>query len=365
MNFKPFHMGVFSREHVSSGTINLHSSNPEPFDWYELQSLIDTDLGQLLTQSDFHYESTQGTENVRSLLVEHQYKGLSNEDVVLTSGAQEGIFIVINSLLQTGDEVITFTPCFEPLVTVANAAGAHVHKIPLNPEHGWSIPWRLLEKKISSQTKMIIINFPHNPTGASITQQELKKLVALCEHNDCWLFADEVFRGLEHQNKTLPAVATLYDKGISMGVMSKSLALPGIRVGWLVNKKAQLRSDWLNIKSYLSICQSGLDAKLTESVLPHTQKILQRNLQIIGYNKKIMLGCLADHPDFTFSQPKASATAFVQLKNETNAEDFCIITLSNHNIYLMPNTAFLTDDAGFRITLGKRSAATYYQTLFS
>lgn len=365
MHFKPFKMATYSQLWPTDSAIHMHSSNPEPFSWQELQTLTHIDLNQIISQTPFGYESTQGNWALREQLTAHHYPSIELKNLALTAGAQEGIFIVINSLLSAGDEVITFTPCFEPLVSVAQATGAKVNTIELNQEDNWSIPWDVFDTAINAQTKLVIINFPHNPTGSSINRVELERLIAGCEKHGIWLFSDEVFRGLEHDDQPpLPTAVEQYEKGISMGVMSKSMALPGIRLGWLAAQDLELVHRWLEIKSHLSICQSSLDTSLTTALLPYTGKILQRNIDIIAENKLILEQTLSDHPEFKVNLPKGSATAFVELINQP-AETFCLKLLNEKLLFVMPNPAFMTDISGFRMTLGKRQAEQHYQNIFN
>lgn len=357
-------MAKYARNWPVAGAIPMHSSNPEPFTWDELQQLTGEDLNRTIQTTSLNYESTQGNPSVREQLSKLLYKNCQSNHVALVSGAQEGIFVVINSLLNAGDEIVTFTPCFEPLATVAHAIGAKVNTIALNEKDHWSIPWDIVEQTITTKTQLVVINFPHNPTGKNISQSELERLVKLCEKNDCWLFSDEVFRGLEHDDNPLPAVADIYLKGISMGVMSKSMALPGIRLGWLVTQNPELIQKWLNIKNHLSICQSSLDAQVTNTLLPHAHKLLQRNLTLVNQNKALVHTLVRNHANYDLSQSNGSATVFVQLKQDIQAEQHCLNLLKTHKVYLLPNLAFMTQISGFRLTLGKKNAESLYQLIF-
>ncbi len=362
--FKPFKMASYSQNWPTNTATVMHSSNPEPFSWHELEALTQLDLKQILSDCPMAYESTQGSPHLREQLISAYLPTLKTNDLALTSGAQEGIFLVINSLIEAGDEVLTFTPCFEPLVSVAQEAGADVKLLELDQNNHWSIPWQSLENAINDKTKMLIINFPHNPTGSCITPIELERLISLCEKQGIWIFSDEVFRGLEHRNQSrLQSVAELYSKSVSMGVMSKSMALPGIRLGWLATQDLKLMQRCLEIKSHLSICQSSLDAHITTHILPFTNLILKRNLSIIESNKEIVKQMLVNHSEFRCSLPHGSATAFIELTNHP-AEDFCIKLLKEEHIFVMPGPAFLTDHSGFRLTLGKHQAEPIYQTIF-
>ncbi len=365
MKFQPFNMASYSLNWPIAGATAMHSSNPEPFTWDELQQLTQLDLKQSLLQAPLNYESNQGSITVREALSEKLYKQCQPHHIALTSGAQEGIYVLTNSLLEAGDEVVTFTPCFEPLVTVARSLGAKVKTVALDAKDNWSIPWPKFEQAITTKTKLVIINFPHNPTGTSISNSDLQHIINLCDQYGCWLFSDEVFRGLEHEGSPLPAVADCYDKGVSMGVMSKSMALPGVRLGWLVTQNPRLLQNWLSIKAYLSICQSSLDAQLTAQLIPHSEKLLKRNRDIIMTNKASVYGMTNNNPEFHLSESKGAGTVFVELKSFKSAENFCIEVLKKHRIFIIPSAAFVTDFSGFRLTLGQRNALKFYQSIFT
>ena len=338
-----------------TGTLqNWHSSNPQPMDWDALAQLTGVDFGHSLMQAPLGYEAVAGRPGLRRMLCEQYYPNLDAAHLVTTSGAQEGIFLVMQALLQPGDQVITFTPCFEPLVTVAAETGAEVTTLPLTEsnEAGWSIDWQQLDQTMGPDTKMLVINFPHNPTGCHISQAEMDKLVTCCEQHGCWLLSDEVFRGLEPQpEQRLAPAATLYDRAISLGVMSKALGLPGIRLGWLATQNQALIQRLSEIKSHLSICQSSLDAELSQVIIPHSEAIWQHHVNRINSNKAALNKIIQDHDDFSWHQPTAAATGFIQLNTE-KGQDYAFQLAKAHQVMVLPNEAFLTDRQGFRITLG-------------
>jgi len=352
VKFAPFRMAEFSGQWPPGSLTNLHSSNPQPFDWQELNQLPGIDLQQLLNTTPLAYESTQGRPAVRSAICDQYHQSLHMNEVVLTSGAQEGIFLVMQALLKAGDEVIAFTPCFEPLITVAEETGAMLKQLPLIEQTAWSIDWSALQSAMTQNTRLVVVNFPHNPTGCHLNETDWKKLLTLCEQHDCWLFSDEVFRGLEHDpGDRLPAAVDCYAKAISMGVVSKSLALPGVRLGWLSCRDQQVLRRLMAIKSHLSICQSSLDASLCEQLIPHSEVIWQRNVQLIRRNKHKIIDWLANQADFNWQEPVAAATGFVQLKTGS-AMDFARQLAEQEKLMVMPGIAFMTDVEGFRLTLG-------------
>lgn len=364
MKFEPFKMAQISAQWPAGELKNMHSSNPEPLTWDQLQALLNTDLTAAIKNTPFAYESTQGSFKLRSSLCDVLHSKLLAENLVLTSGAQEGIYLVMNALLNPADHVICFTPCFEPLAKVASDTGAEVSLLPLIEKSGWGIDWELLESSFKDNTQLLVINFPHNPTGTHISSNELDRLIQLCEEHDCWLLSDEVFRGLEHEPADrLPSAADCYHKAIALGVVSKSLALPGVRVGWVATQNHDLIQKIMTIKSHLSICQSSLDVELCQHLIPHSARLWERNRLIIIDNKYKLEKMLSNHTELYWQSPKAAATGFVQLKNHQNANELAINWANNHHFTVMPNTAFLTPSAGFRLTLGQINADKYYRQI--
>ncbi|MBL4773142.1 MAG: pyridoxal phosphate-dependent aminotransferase, partial [Alcanivoracaceae bacterium] len=205
--------------------------------------------------------------------------------------------------------------------------------------------------------RLFIINFPHNPTGATLTKFDLKRIVVLCKKYNVWLLSDEVFRGLEHNvEQQLPAVADLYVKGISIGVISKAFAIPGIRVGWLVCKSKWLRTKVSDIKGYLSICNSQVDELLAATILKHKQKLLKRNLQLILKNKKLLMNVKSiSGVDVDIVIPNTGCCIFAILNGNGAVIDSDILVkdiarVSNYLLY--PSGLFKTDVNAIRIGFG-------------
>lgn len=358
-------MAEFTAQWPAGTLTNLHSSNPEPLSWQELNTITGCDLAQVIAQSNLGYESVQGNEHLRQLISQQYHQNITSNDVVLTSGAQEGIFLVMQALLEANDHVIAFTPCFEPLVKVAENVGASVSTCELLADNNWQIDWASLKCQFNAKTKLLIINFPHNPTGSHITANDLQQLQDLCHEHGCWLFSDEVFRGLEHDtNVRIPAAADDCEQAISMGVMSKALALPGIRLGWLCCQNQQLLQKIITIKSHLSICQSSLDAQLCQKVIPHSERIWQRNLDTILNNKKQLKKLVDSNDEFAWTEPAASATAFIRL-NKYQGRDFAQSLAENKKLLVLPDDVFLTEHSGFRISLGLTQTNNHYQQIFN
>ena len=184
-----------------------------------------------------------------------------------------------------------------------------------------------------------------------ITHEELNQMVVLCEKYDVWLLSDEVFRGLEHKPEyQLPAVADIYNKGISVGVISKAYAVPGIRVGWLLCKNQRLREKVIDIKGYLSICNSQVDELLAATILQKHQHLLNRNLGIILENKSLLerLNNMSGN-DASINIPIAGCCAFALVKDS----EILVNKIAQETQYMLyPGSLFKTEVSGMRIGFG-------------
>src|SRR5687767_5852860 len=169
------------------------------------------------------------------------YPGVGPQHVLTFGGAQEALFVLMNVLLGPGDHAVVTWPGYQSLYEVARATGAEVSLLRLREEDGWKLDLEAVKRELRPNTKLVVANFPHNPTGALPDAATWKGLFELAEERGAYVLADEVYRLLEHDPRdTLPAGVELSDRGLSLGVMSKAFGLAGLRVGWLVGRDAAL-----------------------------------------------------------------------------------------------------------------------------
>jgi len=347
-------MSEFSEQFSGQNLVSMHATNPEPFTQIELEKTIGQPFSDIIKNTNLGFAPDQGTEALRHTLVEYLYNGITTNDIITHAGAQEAIYCAFNAVLKSGDRVLVVSPIFEPLVQIPENMGCDVHYVELNPADNWSLDLTMIENQFKHGCKMFVINFPHNPTGATINLNELNQIVSLCEKYGVWLLSDEVFRGLEHEIiDRLPAVADLYDKGISIGVISKAFAVPGLRVGWLVCKNEDFRKEVINIKGYLSICNSQVDEKLVSALLQSADKLLLRNLNIINENKKLLdkVNSIMDCNIDVFL-PKAGCCVFARILDDLGSIELVKNMASKHQYLLYPNTLFKTNINAIRIGFG-------------
>ncbi len=263
MKIESFFTERFFAAHEFSAPYLLCASDCQPLtveDLLGLASAPSDSLGKLW----LGYTESQGALELRALIA-GQYERVGDEGVIGLSAPEEGIFVTMHALLEPGDEVIVVSPCYDSLANVASYLGCHVIRwslaeAPEPPEGsgGWRLDLGALESQLTSRTRLVIANFPHNPTGYLPEHEEWQSLVEMVARAGAWLFSDEMYRGLEFDPAArLSPGCDLYERAITLGGLSKTYGLAGLRVGWLALQDTALRDRILGWKDYTTICASA------------------------------------------------------------------------------------------------------------
>jgi aspartate/methionine/tyrosine aminotransferase len=210
----------------------LCCSDAESFAMYEIIGMAGPQERDLWNNLRLGYTEAPGLPALRKTVAQGLYPGLDAGNILMFAGAEEGIFCALNVLIELKDHVIVLTPCYQSLLEIPKSKGADITEIQLKEENDWRIDLCAIGDAIKPNTKCIVINFPHNPTGQVIEEEELKRLIEICESNGIWLFSDEVYRLLGKPNRVWASpAACLYNKALSLGVMSKAFGMAGLRIG--------------------------------------------------------------------------------------------------------------------------------------
>ncbi len=289
------------------------------------------------------YTETWGAPDVREA-VAGTYASQSIENVLCFAGASEGIFAVNTILLDKDSHAIVVTPNYQSHETLPNAI-CEATGIPLDPDDGWSLDIDRVEAAIQPNTKLITINFPHNPTGAILPRDRYEALIALCRKHGIWILHDEIFNGLgptgaEH----LPYIADVYERGLSLGVTSKSYGLPGLRIGWIACQDKDMLSRMERLKHYLSICNSGPGERLALIAIKNRDALLARNCAIVDENLPKWDAFFARFPDlFEWQRPDGSCMGFPRYKGEDGVENFCRELVEESGVLFLPSTIYSSE----------------------
>jgi aspartate/methionine/tyrosine aminotransferase len=332
----------------------LSASDVEAFSMQELLTLADDDSRRRWDALTLGYTESAGLPALREA-VARQYTTLSPSDTLVVAGAEEGIFLLVHALVGAGDDVIVVTPAYQSLHELPRALGARVHLVPLRFEDEWQLDVDAIANLASRRTRLIVVNFPHNPTGALIGADALKRLVQIADDCGATLLSDEVYRGLEADAaERLPAGADLSPKAVSLGVMSKSLALPGVRIGWLASRDAQLLSRVARLKDYTTICNSAPSEILSLIALRAVDRVLKRSRDIVAANRNAAATFMAKYAaHLEWVAPRAGSTAFPRFLHR-DAESVAAPLRERESVLMVPGRIFGADANYFRLGLGRR-----------
>ncbi|MEN8199049.1 MAG: aminotransferase class I/II-fold pyridoxal phosphate-dependent enzyme, partial [Thermodesulfobacteriota bacterium] len=269
------------------------------------------------------YTESLGGQELRAAIAA-LYERTSADQVLVHAGAEEAIFNFMNVVLNPGDHVIVQAPYYQSLGEVALGIGAEVSEWQGNPEREWELDLEDLKAALSRRTKVVVVNFPHNPTGYLPTREFIRELSELSEQNDFIIFSDEVYRGLElDPAERLPAFADVNDRAVSLGVMSKAYGLAGLRIGWIATQNGDLFDELAAFKDYTTICNSAPSEFLAALALQNSETIVERNLQIIRNNLDLLDLFFDAYRDLIdWYRPKAGSIAFPRLL-QGSVDAFC------------------------------------------
>jgi aspartate/methionine/tyrosine aminotransferase len=285
------------------------------------------------------------------------YTATRADQIIVFAGAQEGILAFMQAALEPGDHIIVHYPAYQSLFEIARSLGCQVTLWPAREEDGWQLDLDFVRKNVTPRTKAVVINCPHNPTGYLMPARDFQSLVNLSQEHGFLVFSDEVYRLLEFDAANrLPALCDLDERGLSLGVMSKSFGLAGLRIGWIATRNRRLFDQLAAFKDYTTICNSAPSEFLATIALRHTGAIVSRNLAIIRSNLETLEAFFVNHREiFSWSAPEAGPIAFPGLKNRMASADFCREVLNGCGVLLLPGSLYGKDyAANFRIGFGRR-----------
>ncbi len=354
MSIEPFALERFFAEHEFSAQHVLCASDCETFSLAELLAM-EPGAAEAFSALRLGYTETAGGAGLRRQIAS-LYEGISADDVLVFSGAEEAIFVFMNAALRAGDHVLVHSPCYQSLGSVAAAAGCRVTGWQTEAGSGWVIDPADLSALASGDTRAIVVNFPHNPTGYLPDKDRFTAVVEFARRRGLLLFSDEVYRFLEYDAADrLPAACEIYERGVSLGVMSKSFGLAGLRLGWVACRDRSVLRAMAALKDYTTICAAAPSEFLAALALRRRDGILARNREIIRGNLALLDAFFARHEGlFSWQRPRAGPVAFPAVRFATASEEFCAGLLREHGVLLAPGLLFGAEAQHFRIGFGRR-----------
>lgn len=317
---------------------DLGSSGVKNFSVKELFDLIDLtpyDLNNII----FNDSDTFGNYELRQNIANYWGNG-DPSSVLVGNGSNEVIFLLLNSLLSKDDEVIVLRPIYHTLGKLAESLCCNIKEWVLDPLNDFQPNLEDLKKLMSSKTRMVIVNFPHNPSGVSITKEQLDELIRIVSAEDAYLMWDAAFEEIVFQGNSLPNPYLFYNKAIYIGTVSKSYGLAGLRLGWCISDPKIIKKC-KTIKDYTSLYVSPLSEFIGINVIKNAKKIINHIIPLVQINYQRLSAWLDEHNDkIEGSLPHGGVSTFLKILECKDTQDFCKNLAKEKKTLLVPGKCF-------------------------
>jgi aspartate/methionine/tyrosine aminotransferase len=356
-NMPEFELERYFARHEFDAPYLLSSSDMETMRMDGLLALADDEGREMWQNLALGYTEPAGHPLLREEIAS-LYETVAPEGVLVFSGAEEAIFALSSVVAgeRPGRRVVVVWPAYQSLYEVARSAGAEVDLLKLRHEDGWALDPGALGDFVGSSTGLVVLNFPHNPTGSQPDGETFRRAVGVARQTGATLLSDEVYRLLEHDPADrLPAAADLYEGAVSLGVMSKSFGLAGLRIGWLATRDQDLIGRVAAFKDYTTICNSAPSEALALVALRAKNEILARNRRLVLDN--------LPHADAFFekwrgtmewTRPRVGCIGFPRLLSDVPAERLAAELVEEEGVMLLPGSVYGHPGNHFRLGFGRR-----------
>ena len=353
MKIAPFALERYFAKYEFSARYLLSCSDCEPLAMPELLAMADAETTRLWEHLKLGYTESPGHPLLREAIAEI-YATIEAQDVLVLV-PEEGIFLLLHALLEPGDHAICTFPSYQSLHEVARSIGCQVSTWEPDEEKGWRFDVEQVEAKIQANTKAIIVNFPHNPTGYLPPRKDFEALVDIVRRHELYLLSDEMYRFLEiDQDTTLPSACELYERAFSLFGLSKTFGLPGLRIGWLASHCQETLERTSALKDYTTICNSAPSEILAIVALRNRVAIIERQLKRVRKNVVVLDTFFRQYRDIlTWNRPKGGSICLPRMLAVQDTFAFCEELVKEAGIMLVPSTVFQFGSQHVRIGFGR------------
>ena len=353
MKIKPFALERYFARHEFSARYLLSSSDCEAWSMAEVLETADVEARGLWDNLKLGYTETPGHPVLREAIAE-TYQGLEAKDLLVVV-PEEGIFLLMQALLEPGDHLICTFPGYQSLYEVALSMGCEVSWWEPDESRGWYFNIQDLETMFQDNTRLVVANFPHNPTGFVPTRRDYEDLLAVAAARNIHLLSDEMYRGLEiDPGAVLPAGAEVYDRAVSLSGLSKAYGMPGLRMGWVATRDRDLLERMSLIKDYITICNSAPSEILALMAVRARETIIGRQRALIRVNLDVLKGFFESYQDcLEWNPPRGGSICFPRLTAATDTYKFCEELVEKTGIMLVPSRMFNYGDGHVRVGFGR------------
>lgn len=304
------------------------------------------------------YPEMPGSKQLRKE-ISQLYSSVTEEQILVLGAPIEGIYLAMQASLKKNDHVVVLSPSYDALFNVAEHISGNVSRWYLkNDGIKWALDFDQLEAVLRANTKLLVVNFPHNPTGFVPTEMDIRRIIQICAKYGVQIFSDEIYYGLElSPDHRFTSIADQTPKCITMSGASKGLGLPGLRFGWLVIKDPKLYDQILSLKTYTSMCSHQANEYLGMMAIRAAPQLLEKNLMIINTNLKLAEEFFKKHETkFTWLRPFGGSISVFKIE-EGSAEKFCHELATKYGVVLLPILHMGYEDKFIRMGFGRKTFA--------
>jgi aspartate/methionine/tyrosine aminotransferase len=323
LKLEPFLLDQWLEKYESSPPpirFHLGSSTGPPWTTNELLSLISPGERRDLLDSDLVYSRSQGMDHLREAIGEME--GVPAESVLVLTGASEALLLLFFIGAEPGDNVIVPFPCFPTMAALPRSFGIETRRYKLRPEQEYRIDLDEIAALVDARTRILLVNSPHNPTGATLTDDEIDSLYNFAQSRGIQFVCDEVYHPIYHGQAT--ASATRLPGATVLGDLSKALSLSGLRIGWIVERDRARMNAYLNARQYFTITNSPLTESLATIAIRNRSAIWQSTFEVASANLELLNQFLAESAGIlSWVRPEGGMTAFPWLNSGTHSRSFC------------------------------------------
>jgi aspartate/methionine/tyrosine aminotransferase len=354
MNLPPFKLERFFAKYEFNTEFLLCSSDCEAMTIADLVAL-EPGAAEKFQNVWLGYTESQGSPALRAEICK-LYEKITPEEILVHTGAEEAIFLFMFSMFKEYDHIIVHSPGYQSLAAAARGAGCDVSLWTAREENNWALDLDELRHLMRTNTKAIVINTPHNPTGYLMSRADYDAVHQFAKENKLLVFSDEVYRESEYDPAMrLPAGCDYGEHAVSLGVTSKTYGLAGLRIGWIATKNKTIYDKMASLKDYTTICNSAPSEFLAEVGMRNRKKLVERNINIIKENISIVEGLFTRYSSlFTWVRPQAGSMAYPRYHGG-NVEKFCDELVKKAGVLLLPGTVYDDSSNHFRLGLGRKN----------
>lgn len=341
MRIDKFKVEKWFNEYEKDAVYDLADTCVESLSINELLEITGESYEEVFSRR-LNYGDIHGSKRLKNAIA-GMYEQQSEKNITITHGAIGANHLVMLTLVEPNDKVVSIVPTYQQHYSIPKSFGANVEMFFLKEENNWLPDLEELEKLVGTDTKLICMNNPNNPTGAVIPDKMLFQIVEIAKKSNAYILCDEVYRGLNHEGNPFSiSIADIYDKGISTGSMSKVFSLAGLRLGWIAAKE-EIMEHINSQREYNTISVGILDDYFASIAIENKDKIIKRNLEKISIGKKILTDWATLEPRVRLVVPKGGTTAFVYYDAPLSSTELCKRLQNETGVMILPGETLEMD----------------------